>query len=1617
MALLKQMWTLMGKNWRSILLRHPTITVFMALIVPVFLGAFFSFARNLFVPPADFGIATPSAIRSLGDAYEVGKSAGRDKVLLVNNGFTGGDIERVFDQLATATTNANSDIQVIRIDSESDIPRYCRSTLRGVTTCFNAVVMRSSPNEGSGGLWNYTIRTDADFARSSVRFSVKNTKNPSQVYMIPTQRAVDQIIAKLKTPEADPLANTRELAFTSLTEPERQQYIREIYCQAIINFMGVTFIATILWVTYHLTGFIATERENGIANLIDAMMPVKHQWMSQAARIISHHLSFSIVYIPAWVISAAILRAGVFTHTNPGVLIIFNILAGLALSSFSILFASLFKKAQLSGITAILATLLLGILAQSITAPRTGVVAALSVLFTPCSYVYFITLMARFEKEQLPTNLTATPPNSPWNLPGIVLWIFVIIQIFAYPLIGAIIENSLYGTSTKGRKIQSSEAGGAALGENAVELSGFTKIYNPNIFSRIFAKKSKPAKPVVAVDDLSFNARKGQIVALLGANGSGKSTTLNSIAGLSKLTSGSIAIDGTGGLGIAPQKNVLWDDLTVEEHLRIFNRLKSPNALATPQEITELIDAIDLTKKRKALSKTLSGGQKRKLQLGMMLTGGSAVCCVDEVSSGIDPLSRRKLWDILLAERGKRTLILTTHFLDEADLLADHIVILSKGTLRAEGSSVELKDKLGGGYKVHIPKSSGMKYTPDIEGVTKKETLDLITYKSPSSSLSAKVIKTLEEEGIPGYRFSGPTIEDVFLQVAEEIKDEEAFRNSEKTTELLEKYSGDESPKKSGLKLLDGQKIGYVKQAQILFMKRLTILKRNYLPYFIAFWLPILAAGLTSLYVKRQTTPGCSPSSQVSTSTTQDAFSQVSSSGNISFLAGPRASLSQATMLELLRPIFGGGGKGVSRGQAALSNLQLVDTFDEFQNIVNDKRKNLTTGFWLGDDSNPPTIAYVANLFVTSPITAQQFLDTLLTNTTIQTTWSPFQVPFDPQTGDSLNLVIYMGLALSCYPAFFALYPSNERRRFVRSLQYSNGVRPFPLWIAYLLFDFTIALVSAAVVTGIWSGLSSVWFHIEYVFVVLFLYGLASILMAYVVSLFTKTQLATYAWAAAIQAVLFLAYLIAYMCVITYVPASKIDRTLRIVHFVISAVGPVGSATRALFLTVNLFSTACNGDDLSTNPGGILQFGGPILYLVVQCFLLFGFLLWYDGGSSGSSLFSIFQKKKDAPAEHEISDEEIAGELTRVTSSGTNEDGLRVLNLTKSFGKNTAVDNVTFGVKRGEVFALLGPNGAGKSTTISMIRGDIKPSHHGGDVFVENKSVTRELAAARANLGVCPQFDALDQMTVREHLEFYAKVRGIPDVNHNVTAIIQAVGLSLYSNRMANALSGGNKRKLSLGIALMGNPGVVLLDEPSSGLDAASKRVMWKTLAATVPGRSILLTTHSMEEADALAGRAGIMARRMLALGTPDDLRHRFGDALHVHLVSATAPRTTEQEMAKILAWIQETLPSADVEDKTYHGQLRFSIRASDFLASTRGKTAAEITTAQEQDLSQSAIGNLMILFEENRSALNISHYSVSPTTLDQVFLTVVGQHNVKEEGYEEQEKVPLWKKMLCLRS
>ncbi|TVY34997.1 ATP-binding cassette sub-family A member [Lachnellula occidentalis] len=1585
MALPSQCWTLTKKNLLIALSRHAFATTIRAFLLPIGFMIFLSYARNLFIPPSDYGIGSSHAVRTLAEGMAAA-SGGRNTLALVSNGL-GGDVEQVINSVAE---QAQASAKVVRLSQEAQLLDTCRSSLRGATSCYAAVVFQSSPTQGQGGAWNYTLRADGAFG---VQMHVDRTTNDVEIYLLPLQRAVDEAIARLSARTLPPVF---EYPFTSIDQAQRETKIRVNYQGAIINILGVAFLIGMVGVTYHLTGFIASERELGMSQLIEAMMPNLKRWQPQVARILSYHLAFDIIYTPGWIIMGIVLGVGVFAQTSMAIVIIYHFLAGLSLASFSMLGASFFKKAQLSGITMAIVTLLLGVLAQVIDKTNSGTVAILSLLFVPCNYVFFIVFMARYERQDMATDLVRSAPNNPWGLPGIALWVFVIIQIFVYPLLGAMIERLLFGTASKGRSVVGN-LDDLSTSYETVRLDHFTKHYRPNWFRHKAAGITKtPKATVVAVNDLTFSARKGQICVLLGANGSGKSTTLDAIAGLNTVTSGTITVDGTGGLGIAPQKNVLWDELTVEEHVRIFNQLKSTNQRDSKEALHNLIRAVDLDRKIGAKAKTLSGGQKRKLQLGMMFTGGSSVCCIDEVSSGLDPLSRRKIWDILLAERGARTIILTTHFLDEADLLADQIAILSKGTLRAQGSSVELKNKLGGGYRIHLPTGPGHEQAPDLE-VPSHTDIGQTVYSASTSSQAAQIIRRLESEGLTDYQLSGPTIEDVFLQLADEVRVNDTDPETESQDEKSPSAKVTAEPRASQLEIHTGNTIGPFRQGWVLFRKRYTILRRNYLPYTAAFLLPIIAAGLVSLFLKGFKAVGCSPSQQISLADVESLAALV----DYDIIVGPSSLFSTATLASLSGSLTS---DPIPSGVQVHRALHEVDTLLQFNDYIAQNFANVTpAGIFVGDSTTQSTLAYKGDGDINNGVFGQNILNTMLTNITIHTQYSSFDIPWAPSTGKSLQLVVYFGLAMAAYPGFFSLYPTVERTRNIRGLEYSNGVRSLPLWLAYLGFDFIIVIGSSALSVIIFAAVSTAWYHVGYLFVVFALFGLASILLSYVVSLFARTQLSAYAFAAAGQAILFLIYLIGYLCTLTYAPINKIDDYILIVHFTISLITPMGSLIRSLFVALNIFSTTCSGRQLASSPGGILQYGGPILYLIVQVFVLFAILLWNDSGSVLAWYRRVRKEPcKSSEAEVVTADEEIAEELARVNSSN---DGLRVLNLTKSFGHVTAVENLTFGIRRGEVFALLGPNGAGKSTTISLIRGDVQPSKNGGNIFVENIDISRQRAKARSHLGVCPQFDAMDQMTVVEHLQFYARIRGVPDVEHNVKAVIKAVGLQAFSSRMAAKLSGGNKRKLSLGIALIGNPTVLLLDEPSSGMDAAAKRVMWKTLAAVVPGRSLLLTTHSMEEADALADRAGIMAKRMLAMGTSDHLRQKHGDAYYIHLVLKSAPHTNDDEIAGLRSWVFEHFPGADIEDKTYHGQLRFSVPAQRHeskqpcieVASTDEIYGGDDALPLKQ---RSGIGSLITLLEDHRAELGLEHYSVSPTTLDQVFLSIVQKHEVEEEGY-----------------
>ncbi|KAL8640229.1 MAG: hypothetical protein Q9228_002821, partial [Teloschistes exilis] len=1494
---LRQLSTLIQKDLLVAAVRHPISTPIRAIILPLAIVLIVSYAQFFFNPPQHFGVGEPRPVLSLSDAV-ARSSGGRNVIAFVDNGLTNGDVSAIIEDVATPFRKAGKSVHILA--QESDLLNTCPSSHKGTTTCFGAVVFHSSPTQPvTGGVWNYTIRSDTSLGGL---FDVTSSSNDAQIYLIPLQRAIDLAIASRTTPPSQgTLSDVQQYPYTEESEEKRKMDTRMSYLEAGVDYFGVVFFLGLVGIVYQMTGLIASEREHGLTQLIDAMMPNLHRWQPQLVRLFAHHTAFLIIYLPSWLAMGIVLATLVFVKTAAAIAICYHLTVGLALCSYALVGAAFFRKAQLSGIIMTVIAVVLAVIPQVLSPKKQthATVLGLSLIFPSSNYTYFINFMARWELTNRPANLYKSAPESPWKVHGATLWAFLVLQIFLYPVLAVIIERILWGIASKNRTIHSH---GEPAGPT-VRLRGFSKIYKQHWFPRLFWKRKAD---VQAVRDLTLDARKSQILMLLGPNGSGKSTTLDAIAGLSKVSSGRIDIDGTGGLGIAPQKNVLWDELTVEEHIQILYRLKAASIRRAKEDVTALIEACDLARKKTAKSKTLSGGQKRKLQLAMMFAGGSSVCCVDEVSSGLDPLSRRKIWDILLAERRDRTIIMTTHFLDEADYLSDRIAIISTGQLKAEGSSAGLKHRYGEGYSVHVP--AGMS-APCIQGLERRETpLEGTTYGALDGMSAAYAVDHLERAGIEGFRVSGPTLEDVFLKLmGNPLHAEGSDDDGSNVTAVEEKAkNNDGNPElvlpvvPTDIHLHGGKRINFFQQGWILYQKRWMIVRRNYVPMLVMIAIALVGSGVCPILLRYLEKMGCGvEAGDAYTPSYPSYVESLANSYNPSFVGGPSARITEgslASLAEIYSTDHTRYGSGFINDTADLLGfISTADSYEDFnQQIALGNATVSPGGFWLGDESSSkPTFAWKADPydFATS-LRVQNILNNLLLSngTTIAASFSEFDIAHQPVTYDFLALifVVYYCLILCLYPGFYALYPTVERLRGVRALQFSNGVRSPPLWLAYLAFDFGFTLVVSAVSTALLSVGSKTaldlsqgggggqnarqpfeWYHLPHLFLILLLYGISSSNLSYLISMFARSQLAAWAFCTSYQVVFCLGYFGAYLGIQSNVGIGDLTSTLDKVHFTIGLVSPVANVMRSLFVSLNQYTLLCRD---ASYPGAIELYGGPILYLILQIFVFFAILLWWDSGVSPLTLIKRTRDRHSTTFDMEESStaasRDIADEIARVKEAlpGT---GLRILHLSKSFrGNNRAVvDDVSFKIDRGQVFALLGPNGAGKSTAISLIRGDIPPSKSPfTQILASGTSVLTHRAAARHHLGTCPQHSATDTLTVSETLRFYARIRGLSPsaAAHNISTLLATLSLRPHADKPSHTLSGGYKRKLSIAIALVGNPAVLLLDEPSSGLDASAKRELWAVLRAVKAQRAVLLTTHSVEEADALGDRAGIMSRRML---------------------------------------------------------------------------------------------------------------------------------------------------------
>jgi len=762
-----------------------------------------------------------------------------------------GDVSKVIDSLFKTVSDAGKIPR--RYSNTFDLAQDCITEDDGRSPCFGAVVFLSSPEQGTDisekGTWNYTIRGESYSYGGFV--DVTKDTNAIEVYLMPLQRAVDfEIIAQSKSGNTSSLTRTtKTILYTTYDQSALDDSRTGNFLTLCMYAFGTLFTFTLVGIVYHMTSFVSAERELGMSGLIDTMIPGGSNIRGRLVRQIATYISFALVYLPSWIAVGVSISVIVFPNTSRGIPVAFTIFTGLALTSFSLFGASFFRKSQLSGSIMVVIALVFAVLPQTLYEQTRVACAVMSFIFPTATYTYFITGSALFELQGEKLQMWRQPEDdySNWRINMGIHWIFLAIQIVAYPILAFCVEHLRFSTSSPTRTFRSPEHEESPT----VAISSLSKTYKAGVFTR-------RQKDVHAVVDLSLNAYRGQILCLLGPNGSGKSTTMNCIAGQHKLTSGAISIDPSGGLGYAPQHNVIWPDLTVDEHVRIFSNLKCLTAV-NDEIIADLVRMCDLEKKLPARAKTLSGGQKRKLQLAMMFAGGSAVCCVDEVSTGLDPISRRRIWEILLKERLRRTIIMTTHFLDEADYLSDNIVIMYKGSLRAEGTSAALKNSYGSGFTIKLPENIDVDIT--LSGPMDKQTSrHQVVFRVATAALSVELVEQLESRGIHDYQISGPTMEELFMKVTGDNINSGEQTSAKKTAkhtvvELEDEEADAENVTEVSKRLTSGHPITVFKQWALLVGKRLLILRRRWIPYFVVIAFAIVGAGIAPLLIKSFTTP------------------------------------------------------------------------------------------------------------------------------------------------------------------------------------------------------------------------------------------------------------------------------------------------------------------------------------------------------------------------------------------------------------------------------------------------------------------------------------------------------------------------------------------------------------------------------------------------------------------------------------------------------------------------------------------------------------------------------------------------------------------------------------------
>ncbi|KAH8251293.1 hypothetical protein KR032_005365 [Drosophila birchii] len=1113
------------------------------------------------------------------------------------------------------------------------------------------------------------------------------------------------------------------------------------------------------------------------------------------------------------------------------------------------------------------------------------------------------------------------------------------------------------------------------------------------IITELCKKFQTSKRETLISDNLSMTINNKEITVLLGHNGAGKTTMMNMIMGLVPKDSGKIVVCSERDvasyrhlIGFCPQHSVFMSYMTCHQHLEFFAQLRGETRSNARRWADEKLMKLGLSDKQNEFGRNLSGGMKRRLSLGIAIAGNTKIVILDEPSSGLDINSRRELWDILLNLRKEKAILVTTHYMEEAEVLGDTICILANGKLQTTGSPMDLKRRSGIGYRLKLEVNDFTFHENEIMQIIRdyvppayvvnvvKPTANIClpyAYKKQFPEMLHKLETNMNQFGIQTISMTDTTLEDVFLKCAGEQDQVDTPDGSRNDMPLLTTY-----------KRLPSQHVepSLLQLWLAVFYKKWTFLSQEWLYSTIMLCLPFVCAFCAILAMHA-----------MSVVENEEALPlKLSQMGSgIVYIYNPTGHHSQVEQqlrqqIELngitAKTMQVRGDNDVKNESLDLQRDNLADFLEQVVGIID------MYGDGSGTDGATPTIEiyYSGNRYHSSVelinLVNSVMLKLELPGSDIEATYVPIRRFISDISSSRLEyyaVIVSVGMFFSMF--YFIALPFREYANGFRRLQTMSR---FTYWAAHFTFDvLTLAVVCVLLLllqqlfmpAELYSKIelrmiaASIFFYGCSYLPILYALGnnfkSISTISTYLLLMLIVSAIAPLITSNTASAMKLHETKIAFLC---FLPDFNLNHQLRIINenFIIRrrAAGP-GK-------TLNLLSEKV-----------FFAYAIAVCVLVMAFFTIVLEHMYLRRKVQVAFLrnISMFTQKKNSlrtsPSGTHLSidcakEEQLVRELIERPSEGY---PLVVSDLRKRYQDKVAVNGLSFAAQRGECFGLLGVNGAGKTSTFQMIAANL--ALDGGSIRIDGIDIQQDEVAYRHRFGYCPQYDALNKfMTAEQCLHYMGLLRGLnssgegpASVKENVKYWLEKMHLTKYQQVEVRHYSGGTKRKLLAAMAMIGAPTLVLLDEPTTGVDPISRRFLWQCIKDFQgQDRTVVLTSHSMDECEELCNRLAIMAHgQFKCLNNICALKRLSGFTIKLKMKESTE---TESNVNTVTGMLKSQFPGLELREN-HAGTLTYFV------------------STQESVIKWSDVFKITEDYLADRLGDIVEDYSVNECTLEDIFL------------------------------